>query len=185
MRRLSELEHVVLGIVWRDGPCTAYAIRREFANSPSSHWGGSAGSIYPLVERLVEAGMLRAQAGGTEKRPAQLYRVSRSGKATLRAWLTPPLPDEAVTAEFDPVRTRLFFLGALLPEQRHLLLNDAETRLHHWTDTARQHRRELERKGDVFGALAARGVERVARAKLAWVREVREAIAANTTTVEP
>jgi hypothetical protein len=48
-RRLSELEAAVLGLVWSDGPCTAYAVRRTVQNSLSTQWSGSAGAVYPVV----------------------------------------------------------------------------------------------------------------------------------------
>ncbi len=55
-QRLSELEAVVLGLVWSDGPCTAYAVRRTVQASLSAQWSGSAGAVYPAVARLEQRG---------------------------------------------------------------------------------------------------------------------------------
>ena len=115
---LTDLELTVLGIVWKKAPCTAYAIMREFAGSPSSYHRGSAGTIYPLVQRLEQRGYLRASKGTQGRRPRATYELRRKGFEALRAWLAPPLPDAAKAITFDPLRTRAFFLGALTPAKR-------------------------------------------------------------------
>ena len=50
---LSEIEACVLALVSVDGPATPYAIRKVFLNSPNPQWSGSAGTIYPLIGRLL------------------------------------------------------------------------------------------------------------------------------------
>ena len=57
-RTTSELEGAVLGVIWQEGPCTAYTIRKQFVASPSPQWSGSAGAIYPLVRRLEKKRLL-------------------------------------------------------------------------------------------------------------------------------
>ena len=61
---LTELEATVLGELSIQQPCTAYAIRRAFAQSPTPTWSGSAGTIYPVLERLLRRKLVRAPAGG-------------------------------------------------------------------------------------------------------------------------
>ena len=60
---LTDLELTVLGIIWKDGPSTAYALMRELAESPTSHYRAGAGSIYPLVARLKKRGYLNSEDG--------------------------------------------------------------------------------------------------------------------------
>ncbi len=57
-RKLSELEGVSLGIVYKRQACTAYRVRSELKEAPSSHWRASAGSVYPLLNRLEANGLL-------------------------------------------------------------------------------------------------------------------------------
>jgi hypothetical protein len=38
MPGLTNLEAAVLSVIWSEGPCTAYAVRRQFQRSLSSHW---------------------------------------------------------------------------------------------------------------------------------------------------
>ncbi len=56
------LELVILGVFHKKTSSTAYAVAKEFTTSPSSHWSGSAGAIYPIVERLSERGYLARRA---------------------------------------------------------------------------------------------------------------------------
>jgi DNA-binding PadR family transcriptional regulator len=172
--RLSDLEHTVLGIVWRDGPCTPYAVRSQFQRSPSSHWSGSAGSIYPVVERLQRRKLLRSSAQSQGKRASRAYTVTEEGRRTLVTWLRPPLPDEAVAVHFDAIRTRTFFLGALTPKQRERFLDDAAEKLREGVETARRYVDEVRASGDELGWLAARGGLLMTRARLAWVVEMRQ-----------
>jgi len=173
MDRLSDLEHTVLGIVWRDGPCTRYAVRNQFQRSPSSHWSGSAGSIYPLVERLQRKKLLRSSAQRQGRRPSRAFSVTEEGRRTLVEWLRPPLPEEAVAVHFDAIRTRTFFLAALTSKQRERFLDDAAEKLTEGVETARRYADQVRDSDDELGWLAARGGLLMTRARLAWIVEMR------------
>ena len=47
--KLSELEAVVLGLIWAEGPCTAYSVRLTVRRSLSDQWSGSAGAGLSLT----------------------------------------------------------------------------------------------------------------------------------------
>src|SRR5215472_1216720 len=96
MERLSELEGVVLGILWREGPRTAYAIRQVFLRSSSPQWASSAGTIYPLVQRLEKRSLIRSEPRPTGRRQARRYMLTPAGKRMLGRWIGPPLPDVAI-----------------------------------------------------------------------------------------
>lgn len=114
-RALTELEGTVLGVVRLRQPCTSYRVRREFTESPSPYWSGSAGAIYPLMTRLERAGLLRSTAESTGSRRSREYRLTAAGRAALVRWLGPPVPPEVVGVPPDPLRTRVPFLEALPP----------------------------------------------------------------------
>jgi DNA-binding PadR family transcriptional regulator len=116
---MTEVEHCVLGAIWLRGPCSAYAIRQEFAHSSSSFWSSSAGSIYPVIERLVEAGLVAATADRTDGRGKRELAATPAGLSALRSWIG-EVPDWAGKATLDPIRTRLNFIAALtsVPAQR-------------------------------------------------------------------
>ncbi len=117
---LTELESCVLGAIWAQGPCSAYAVRREFAASPSSHWSASTGSIYPTIRRLEHAGLVAPVDGPSDGRGTRDLKITRAGKARLRAWIV-ELPDWSHRPTRDAIRTRVNFLSAL--PDRHARLD--------------------------------------------------------------
>src|SRR6202043_3567062 len=89
---LSEIEACVLGLISADGPSTPYAIRKVFLQSPSPQWSGSAGTIYPLIERLLQRKLIRSKLCLTGKRGGQRISVTASGSRVLKQWLSVPIP---------------------------------------------------------------------------------------------
>jgi DNA-binding PadR family transcriptional regulator len=170
---LTDLELTVLGIIWKDGPSTAYALMRELAESPTSHYRAGAGSIYPLVARLKKRGYLNSEDGKQGRRPHRTYAVAPEGLAALRGWLTPPIPESAVALTFDPIRSRVFFLDALTPRQREAFAADAEHKLNKQLDSLREISRSLPAEDDTFTKLALDGALDVAKTRLTWMRRLR------------
>lgn len=109
----TELEGCVLGIVHTRGRCTAYVVRKELGTSPSAYWSGSAGAVYPLLDRLAQRGLLNTHETKWGSRTRRAFSLSPRGLVALRAWIGPALPSWAGSATFDPIRTRLLFLDAL------------------------------------------------------------------------
>src|SRR5262249_34066386 len=128
-KKPTELEACVLGLVWVHGPCTAYVVRRVFQRSPSPHWSGSAGAIYPLVKRLERQGLLRSESHALGKRRSKQLVLTPPGQRILLPWLRPPSPDWVVGVPPDPLRTRLRFLGALSAVEQAKFLADAESQI--------------------------------------------------------
>jgi DNA-binding PadR family transcriptional regulator len=173
-RDLTELEGCVLGLLWQLGPCTAYAIRKEFLTSPSPHWSGSAGAIYPLIERLEGQRLIRAADGAAGLRRSKRYSLTPVGRQALRRWLGPPLADATLGIPPDPLRTRMRFLGALPPGRKASLLTEAESRLRAHLARVEEECERYRRAGEPHAYLMARGAVRMLRARLDWIREVVE-----------
>jgi DNA-binding PadR family transcriptional regulator len=168
----TELEGCVLGIVWAWGPCTAYVIRKVFLDSLSPYWSGSAGAIYPLVARLEGRGLLVSRAeprGGKSRRELT---ITPEGVATLHTWLL-PLPEWTGPVPVDPVRTRMFFLGALSPAEQEAFLADAEAKARGAAEALRKEHETHVQKAEVWEARATRGAVRVQEARIKWLAEVR------------
>lgn len=177
MPRTTELEGCVLGVVWEKGPCTPYTIRRVFQDSPSPHWTGSAGAIYPLVARLATRRLIRADARNpTGRRGAKAYRITPSGLEALKRWLGPPLPEWAIGVPVDALRTRLRFLGALTAQVRKDFLDEAETRLRDHLRVVEKECRRSRAGGDPFAYLVSRGALSMLQARSGWLREVRHTL---------
>jgi DNA-binding PadR family transcriptional regulator len=172
----SELEHVVLGVVGLKQPCSAYAIRMVFAESPSRHWSGSAGAIYPLVRRLEGRGLLKSTIRGGDRREARLYRLTPKGRNRLGSWLRPPLPDAAGLMVLDPLRVRVRFLEAVAVQERRAIVDEAETKLGEQLEQINLEAENAKRGGDLFLYLSHRGAVRSLRAQMDWLREVRQTL---------
>ncbi len=178
---LTELERCVLGVIWRDGPVTAYEVAAHFAASLSPYWSGSAGAIYPLVKRLAARKLLRTRQQAWNGSRKTILSVTAAGKGALRAWLRPPLPPESGAPTFDSIRTRLFFLEALPPSERAALLADAERVTALQIEAAQQQRVRNEAAGQTFEALGDIGVLFELRARRQWLRAVRRKLATSAS----
>ncbi len=170
----TDLEQAVLGVVWRDGPCTPYEVRKQFLDSPTPSWSGSAGTIYPLMKRLEAVGLLSSKDAGRDKRSTKLYRVTAAGRRALASWLQPPLAADAVSPGADPVRTRLLFVELLSKTERRKFFAEVTQQLDDSVRALRDPEREMTAKGERLLALNARGARRVAQARQRWFREARE-----------
>ena len=184
MKKLSDLEHTILGIVFKRGPCTPYLVAREFLNSPSSHWRGSAGSVYPAVTKLHRIGFLKKTIGKSLGRRCSLFTLAPKGLKQLQSWLMPPLPEAAASITFDPLRTRSFFLRVLSPEQQLAFFDDAEKQLLAQLPALQADCEAYREAGDWHSEQAQIGTLLVTEARLAWVRQYRRALQSQTTKSE-
>ena len=176
-RTTSEMEGAVLGVVSQEGPCTAYAIRRRFLDSPSPRWSGSAGAIYPLVKRLEGRGLISSTVQKGSRRKGRLYSLTPAGLGVLKSWLAPPLDPLATGVPPDPLRTRLSFLGALTPAERRDFIREALAGNKAQIKVVKADLRGSPRKDDPWRHLVARGALASLRARQAWLREVGKALA--------
>lgn len=172
MREPSELEGAVLGILANEGPCTAYAVRSRFLASPSPQWSGSAGAIYPLMQRLERQRLVASQAQRGTRRKGRLYSLTARGRRLLGVWLAPPLPAWVVGVPPDPLRTRVGFFAALAPGERRAFLVEARRGVDEQLRTIRLDVKESGKAGDTWHHLVARGALAALRARKAWLAEV-------------
>jgi DNA-binding PadR family transcriptional regulator len=169
---LTELEACVLGLVSSEGPCTPYHVHHAVGSSPSPHWSGSAGAIYPLITRLERRGLIQTSTVRRGRRVGRLCRISPAGRRALLAWLGPPFPDWIAALPIDPLRTRLRFLGALPPQRRRQFVTAAREAVRQNVTMIRADCIRLAKGNDPFEHAMARGGLHVARARLAWLSEV-------------
>lgn len=116
---MNELEGCILGVIWRDGPISAYGVRADFARSRTAEWSSSTGTVYPAIRRLREAGHVDATSP-QGPRNTELLTVTAAGLDLLQRWLG--AVDDWGGANADPLRTRLHFLLALPKAQRRRTL---------------------------------------------------------------
>lgn len=171
-RPLTDLEACVLGVVHGRQPCTAYAVRAEFAASPTRRWSGSAGAIYPLVRRLHAAELLSGEQRPRGSRTSILYRLTEAGVVALRGWLRADDLVETISLPVDPVRTRLHFVGALPEDDRRRWGDAVVEGLRAQVEALREEWR-LDAFPTDLDRWIARGALDLAEARLTWFEEVR------------
>lgn len=167
-RPMSELEGTILGELAKRGECTAYALRRCFASSPSSHWSGSAGAVYPVVERLAAERLVAARDATNGRRAARTFRITPAGRKRLEAWLLQPFARDLVSLPPDPIRTRVHFLGALSAEDRNRFVRAAVEHLR-WQSEVLDATVPI----DEFERHVLRGADAVLAAQCRWLLELR------------
>jgi len=113
-RGLTDLEAVTIAYILRRAPCTPYEVRCSFERSTTTRFSSSAGSIYPLIRRLVDRGLLAVAKTSTDGRGTKRYSVTSKGRELVRDWIT-GLGDPTMIGMYDPIRSRLLNLS-LLPK---------------------------------------------------------------------
>lgn len=113
-RDLTDLEAVTIAYILRRAPCTPYAVRCAFEKSTTTRFSSSAGSIYPLIRRLHQRGLLAVTENASDGRGSKWYSVTSAGRREVRKWIT-GLHDPTLIGIYDPIRSRLLNLS-LLPK---------------------------------------------------------------------
>jgi DNA-binding PadR family transcriptional regulator len=118
---LTELEGAMLGIIRHDPSCTAYRVRQVFLASRSAAWSGSAGAVYPAINRLAAEGLI-GESAAQDGRGTRTYRLTAAGARAHDAWLCDA--ERAIDAGLDPFRTRAGFWSVLPPKRLRALLKE-------------------------------------------------------------
>jgi len=179
-RALTDLEACVLGVVWRDGPCTAYAVRRELAASSTPRWSDSAGSIYPVLDRLEALGLVAATARSWGERGKKEFAATAAGASRLRAWVPQVTAADACGPTYDPIRTRFCFLAVLPPSARRQFLADAARGTRQTLDRLRGDAPRRIRPDD-FEALSIHASICELQGRLRWLGRMRKVLTARRT----
>jgi DNA-binding PadR family transcriptional regulator len=165
---MTELDFTILAIIGRDGPLSAYDVRKVFARSLTPTWSSSTGSVYPSIRRLEAADMVTSSTPeGARSRKA--LSITEAGRAALEPWLTNITP-ELAAATPDPIRTRMFFLMFLDAQRRGEIVATAieSTKAALHEAERRRSARPLS-QGDDLARLASEGVLFELRARLEWL----------------
>ena len=165
---MTELDYTILGIIARDGPLSAYDVRKVFARSLTSTWSSSTGSIYPSIRRLENAALV-ASSSPKGARARKTIRATPAGRAALDSWLGGITPDIAGPTP-HPVRTRMYFLGIVNPAKRAAIIRKAiESTRSAAAEAQRRRANRANAAGDAVEQLASEGVLYEIRARLQWL----------------
>lgn len=81
---LTGLEILVLSIIKNNESITGYEIIQKINKKYRDLWKASAGTIYPLLNRLFERSLIEMHEDITENRLKKLYKITEEGKEALR-----------------------------------------------------------------------------------------------------
>jgi DNA-binding PadR family transcriptional regulator len=111
--------YVVLGMV-RLGARSGYEIKQMVELSIRFFWTISQVQIYPSLERLESAGLVKGRSEPQGKRPKRVYEITTRGQEALRQWLSQPDPMPFELRDLGLVK--LFFADALDRQEAIALL---------------------------------------------------------------
>jgi DNA-binding PadR family transcriptional regulator len=107
----ASLEHALLGLVAEMPGITGYDIAKVFALSMRHYWHAHQGQIYPTLDRMERAGLIRSREVIQRGRPnKRVFTIAPAGARALVEWLDSPI-DELRMKHSQLMRTR--FLGHL------------------------------------------------------------------------
>ncbi len=170
---LTELECCVLGVVWRDGPCTAYDIRKSFEQSATTSWRASTGSIYPLIRKLEKKGLVTVYAVIGSKRQSKLIRITKEGLSKVEEWVSVS-PDWLGESVADPIRTRFQFLETIAKPKRKAVLDEWITRTCSAIDCIETEIQNFDKAADQVEILSHRGVLLQLQARQKWLELLKQ-----------
>ncbi len=154
------------------GPCTPYALRREFMDSPSQYWSASSGAVYPLVVRLARRGFIRVKSKTDDKREGNRYVLTAAGLRALKTWVDELSSVPCVSVPPDPLRNRVAFLELLEPKDRPALVQDALENLRNHLNHVTSYTAMTKREQSTCEYLVSLGAQRMLEARLGWLEEV-------------
>src|SRR5438045_461450 len=77
-------------------PASGYDIKQFVESSIGHFWNESYGSIYPILKKLAQSGLIQPQKGARGGRERVVSAITSQGEKVLREWLRlPPRPEPA------------------------------------------------------------------------------------------
>lgn len=161
---VNEAEGAVLGLLARQQPLSRYQILRFFQNSPARFQNVSKGSVYPLVARLLERGLIDSKAG-TGPHGAPVYSLTDLGLTGLRNW-TKRL-DKRDLLPLDALEQRVFSLVELPHTERIAWVAEAKELILAKKTELQSHRDRI--TSYAYGDIVYNADQERLDAKLAWL----------------
>lgn len=107
---------MLLALILREQPVTAYQLVKVHEQSPVSSINASKGQVYPAIRRLKDRGFVTSEKVVNDRRQSETLSTTALGQAAVRQWLT-NLELSHVAIE-DPLRTRVLSFDLLTREER-------------------------------------------------------------------
>lgn len=154
--KLDPSAFLVLGMI-RLGARSGYEIKQAVELSLRLFWTISPAQIYPSLERLERAGLVKGKAEPLGKRRRRTFTITNAGHAMLRNWLRQPGPIPFELRDVGLVK--LFFADALDQNDAMALLTAVKRRSEERVATLRSIEpvaTSTEHEGNVYPMLTLR-----------------------------
>ena len=110
---LSATEAALLALLTR-GEMSGYDLQRAAEQAAGFFWAPTKSRIYAVLPQLVDRGFATSREVQQTGRPnKQLYRITKTGRAAVQAWLEEPPVFEPERA---PILLKLYFGELVAPE---------------------------------------------------------------------
>jgi DNA-binding PadR family transcriptional regulator len=103
------LGYALLALI-HQAPRSGYDLRKLFATTPLMSFSDSPGAIYPALKKLEQAGLIRSAVRKQGLRQKRVFRLSPSGLAKLKTWLTRPIERQDIIRNLDQLLVRFGFM---------------------------------------------------------------------------
>ncbi len=168
---LTENEGGLIALIQRKGPLSAYQIAKEYDGSPIYTFNTAKGKLYPLLERLIERGLLASEQLPDDRRRTRLYRCTDSGRQALKQWVGSFRDEHELPP--DPLRRKLQAFELLTLQEQRAWVDEAWARLTKRLAAVEAFDWEVEGK---FMRLAQENARQSLQARLQWLDELRSMI---------
>jgi DNA-binding PadR family transcriptional regulator len=170
--KLTEHEGMLLALLSREQPVTAYQLYRIFEQSPVSSINASKGQLYPAIRRLRDRQLIKAARVGGDGRKAEELQVTDQGMDAIRRWVVDI--DLGHVVLDDPLRTRMLSLHTLSKSDRMEWIASAKSLV----KAKREILDDYVRAVDVpYQAIAKFSAVEALRVKMEWLDELLYAVA--------
>lgn len=172
---LTENEGGLVALIQRKGPLSAYQIAKEYDASPVYTFNTAKGKLYPLLERLIERGLVESERVLHDRRRTKLYSCTDLGRKALKRWVNSFRAEHELPP--DPLRRKLQAFELLTVEEQRAWVDEARARLQHRLEAVEA----FDAKADgVFMKLAQENARLSLRGRLQWLDDLRSSIETNS-----
>lgn len=172
--RLTEHEGMLLALLSREEPVTAYQLYRIFEQSPVSSINASKGQLYPAIRRLRERQLIQGAKVAGDRRNAEELCVTKTGLDALRQWVK--AIDLTHVVLDDPLRTRMLSLDALSKSDRLQWIAEAKSLVKEKREILDDYVRSVEVPYHRIATLSAMEALRI---KMEWLDELLYTVASD------
>jgi DNA-binding PadR family transcriptional regulator len=171
---LTENEGLLLALLARAGPLTAYQIAKAYDLSPVSNFNTSKGKIYPMIKRLQSSGLILGEVVAGDRRGTERLTCTKEGLKKVKEWVVSVQPAHILPE--DGLRSRVQSFGLLSKAERISWLNDVREKMTEKLDALEKYK---EITDTPFQELVHQNAYSTIQARLSWLDRIFFALASD------